>query len=92
MDLKIKRLTDTTSAAREPDTMTFAANTPERDDAIRTLSAQLTNTAAGHPMDITAAAAALVVALLSDQAKDPDFDRYCADKLRKVANVLDPQN
>lgn len=70
--------------------MTFKANTPDRDEAIRTLAGELSTVIHGQHIDIAIAAAALLIVAQCEPYKNDDLDRYAAAKLRQVADVLDP--
>ena len=70
--------------------MTFKANTPERDDAIRKLAGELSAAIHGQHIDIAIAAAALLIVAQCEPYKNPDLDRYAATKLRQVADVMQP--
>ena len=70
--------------------MTFKANTPDRDDAIRKLAGELSAAIHGQHIDIAIAAAALLIVAQCEPYKNPDLDRYAATKLRQVADVMQP--
>lgn len=67
--------------------MTLPANSPERDAAIRELAGRFSATAAGQPLDISVAAAALFIVAQADHANCPSFNAYVAKQLRRVANL-----
>lgn len=71
--------------------MTFKANTPDRDEAIRKLAGELSAVIHGQHIDIAISAAALLIVAQCEPYKNPDLDRYAATKLRQVADVLQPQ-
>lgn len=70
--------------------MTLAANTPERDAALRDLAGRFSIVAGGQPLGISVGAAALFVVAQADLAANPAFSDYAAKKLRQVADLLDP--
>ena len=70
--------------------MTFKANTPERDDAIRKLAGELSAAIHGQHIDIAISAAALLIVAQCEPYKNADLDRYAATKLRQVADVMHP--
>lgn len=70
--------------------MTFKANTPERDDAIRKLAGELSAVIHGQHIDIAISAAALLIVAQCEPYKNADLDRYAATKLRQVADVMQP--
>ena len=71
--------------------MTFKANTPERDEAIRKLAGELSAAIHGQHIDIAISAAALLIVAQCEPYKNADLDRYAATKLRQVADVMQPQ-
>ena len=71
--------------------MTFKANTPDRDDAIRKLAGELSAAIHGQHIDIAISAAALLIVAQCEPYKNADLDRYAATKLRQVADVMQPQ-
>ena len=71
--------------------MTFKANTPERDDAIRKLAGELSAAIHGQHIDIAISAAALLIVAQCEPYKNADLDRYAATKLRQVADAMQPQ-
>ncbi len=74
---------------RRPPT-TPAANTPERDEALRDLAGRFSIVAGGQPLDISVGAAALFVVSQADLAANPEFNLYVARKLLQVADFLAP--
>lgn len=71
--------------------MTFKANTPERDDAIRKLAGELSAAIHGQHIDIAISAAALLIVAQCEPYKNADLDHYAATKLRQVADVMQSQ-
>lgn len=69
---------------------THPANTPERDAAIRELAGRFSQVAAGQPLDISVAAAALFIVAQADHANCTSFNAYVAKQLRRVANLYPP--
>lgn len=70
--------------------MTFKANTPDRDEAIRKLVGEPSAVIHWQHIDIAISAAALLIVVQCDPYKNADLNRYAATKLRQVADVLNP--
>lgn len=65
---------------------------PERDLKLRQLAANISDTCNGVPLDIAIGAAALFIACLVDLHDElPQFATMAAQKLREVADLIDPQ-
>lgn len=70
---------------------TLPPNSDERDAALRELTAALSVTAAGQPLDISIGAAATFIVSQVEAVGDPALFAYAARTLRRVADILQPQ-
>lgn len=64
----------------------------ENDAAICAAATAISVAAEGVPMHVGVGAAALYIVMLSEQLSCKDFDQKLAEKLRRVADLLDPQS
>ena len=69
-------------------------STPEqeqRDESMRDLAHRVSVLANGTPLDVTVGGVVLFLVAQCENVKDPEFDKYVAEKLRAVADVLSPK-
>ena len=69
-------------------------STPEqeqRDESLRDLAFKFSELASGKPLDLTVGGVVLFVVAQCDHIGDPALDKYTAEKLRAVADFLDPK-
>lgn len=70
--------------------MTDSIKNRERDAALRDLAGRFSIVAGGQPIGISVGAAALFVVAQVEIAANPEFTKHTAQKLRQVAELLDP--
>lgn len=63
---------------------------PERDEAIRKLASKFSEVAGGQLLDISVAAAALFIVAQTDNAQNPDFEKYVVTKIKQVVALYEP--
>lgn len=67
-------------------------NTPaDRDATMRDIANRVSVLADGTPLDVTVGGLLTFICAQCDHAKNPEFNRYTAGKLRQVADFLDPK-
>ena len=64
----------------------------ERDQTMRDMAHRISVLANGTPMDLTVGGVVLFLVAQCDHADDRAFDKYVADKLRAVADLLDQKS
>lgn len=62
----------------------------ERDAAMREIAGKISVLALGLPVEAAVGGAALFIVAQCELLDDPRFTSMCADKLRTVADLLDP--
>ena len=65
-------------------------STLDRDQTMRELARVFSEVASGQPIDLSVGGVVLFLVAQCEHAKDPELDKYVADKLRAVADVLNP--
>jgi hypothetical protein len=66
-------------------------STPDRDQTMRDLARVFSEVSSGQPLDLTVGGVVLFLVAQCEHAGDPELDKYVADKLRQVADVLVPK-
>lgn len=66
-------------------------DTTDRDAIMRDLANRVSVMTGGTPLDVTVGGLLTFICAQCDHAKNPEFNRYTAGKLRQVADFLDPK-
>ena len=63
----------------------------ERDAAMRDIAGKMSTLCLGMPVQVSVGSAALFIVAQSELVQNPEFSSLCADKLRAVADLIDPK-
>ena len=66
-------------------------DTTDRDAIMRDLANRVSVLADGTPLDVTVGGLLTFICAQCDHANNPEFNRYAAEKMRQVADFLNPK-